>query len=305
MRLTTALEDYRYATLDLSPRTRQWYEEKLRTFQAWAEASGTLDIEDVTPAHVRRYLAYLRENPSPRTGQPRSSYTVRGHAQVIKGFLSWCAREDLISERIAKRVDLPRVEQKVIETFSPDHLKRLFSAAAKEMTPALIARDRAILSVLLDTGVRASELCGLTLDNTHLSPDDAYLKVYGKGRKEREVGLGVNARTTLHRYLNRHRDAPAAQRHVFLTRYHQLMTVNGLDQLLYRLADWAGVEGVRCSAHTFRHTYAVSYLAAGGDLYKLSRLLGHTSVSTTEHYLRSFSQRDARKGLSVLDSLGS
>lgn len=303
MKLTTALDDYRYATLDLSPRTRQWYDEKLRTFQTWAAETGTSELEDVTPAHVRRYLAYLRENPSQQTGKLRSTYTLHGHAQVVKGFLSWCAKEDLISDRIAKRIDLPKVERKVIETFTPDQIKKLLYVTVKEMSPALAARDKAILCVLLDTGIRATELCGLTLDNTHLTPDDAYLKVLGKGRKEREVGLGNNARIALHRYISRHRDAPTGERYVFLTRYHKPLTVNGLDQIIYRLGDWAGVEGVRCSAHTFRHTYAVSYLAAGGDVYKLSRLLGHTSVSVTEHYLRAFRSKDARKGLSVLDSL--
>jgi site-specific recombinase XerD len=303
VRLSVALDEYRFATLDLSPKTQRWYGDKLTAFQTWAEENGTSELEDVTPALVRRYLAYLRGTSSQRTGKPLSSYTTHGYAQVIKGFLAWCAREELIPEKVAKRIDLPKVETKVIEIFSPAQLKRLFFVTSKEITPALATRDKAILCVLLDTGMRASELCGLTLDNTHLTTTDAYLKVLGKGRKEREVGLGNEARTALHRYITRHRDAPEGERHVFLSRKRGPLTVSGLDQIIYRLSEWAGIEGVRCSAHTFRHTYAIHYLASGGDVYKLSRLLGHTGVGITENYLRAFRSKDARKGLSVLDSL--
>lgn len=303
MRLSVALDEYRFACLDLSPQTQRWYTEKLQMFRTWAEGQGTSELEDVTPALVRRYLAHLRETSNPRTGKPLSTYTTHGYAQVIKGFLAWCAREELISEKVAKRIDLPRVETKVIEIFTPTQIKRLFVVTSKEITPALAARDKAVLSILLDTGIRASELCSLTLDNTHLTTTDAYLRVTGKGRKEREVGLGNEARTALHRYIVRHRDAPEGERHVFLSRKRGPLTVSGLDQIIYRLSEWAGIEGVRCSAHTFRHTYAINYLAAGGDVYKLSRLLGHTGVGVTENYLRAFRSKDARKGLSVLDSL--
>lgn len=303
MRLSVALDEYGFACLDLSPKTQRWYTDKLTVFRAWAEEQGTTELEEITPATVRHFLAYLRTTPSARTGKLLSTYTTHGYVQVIKGFLAWCAREELIGERVAKRIDLPRVETKVIETFTTTQLKRLFAVTGKEMTVALAARDRAILCVLLDTGIRANELCSLTLDNLHISPTDAYMKVYGKGRKEREVGLGHESRASLHRYIVRHRDAPEEERHVFLSRKRQPLTVSGLDQIIYRLAEWAGIEGVRCSAHTFRHTYAVNYLAAGGDVYKLSRLLGHTSVSVTENYLRAFRSRDARKGLSVVDSM--
>jgi len=84
------------------------------------------------------------------------------------------------------------------------------------------------------------------------------------------------------------------------------LTPEGLDRLLYRLRDRVGRQhfnGVRVSAHTFRHTYAVRYLEQGGDLYKLSRLMGHSSVVVTEGYLRAFTARAARQGGSVLDNL--
>jgi integrase/recombinase XerD len=303
MQVRQALDEYQYATLDHSPMTRRWYVQKLEAFAQWCHAQQLDDLDSVKPIEVRRFIGELRERDSQRTGRPLSSYTLHGYAQVIKGFLAWCAKEELISERVAKRIEMPRVEIKVIETFNEEHIKRLFAACTHELTPTLIARNKAILAVLLDTGIRAGELCGLTLDRTHLSPNDAYLKVFGKGRKQREVGLGKEAAPLVHRYVSRYRRATNQELRTFVNRHGRPLTPDGLDQMLYRLRDRAHVTGVRCSAHTFRHTYAVRYLEAGGDIYKLSRLLGHTSVGVTENYLRAFSARAARQGMSVFDEL--
>ncbi len=305
MYVKQAVEDYRYSILSLSPKTQGWYVQKLDLFATWCEEEG-ITLETLRAAHIRRFIDGLRKKVNPQTGKPLTSYTLHGYAQVIKGFLNWCAKEDgleeLVSEKTARRVEMPRVDVKVIETFTQDHIRRLFAACEQEYSPTLVARDKAILAVLLDSGIRAGELVGLTLENVHLSPQDGYIKVYGKGRKEREVGLGKQARTTLHRYISRYRHAPKSERHVFLSRFNEPLTVDGLGQIVRRLGEWGRVKGVRCSPHSMRHTYAVNYLTAGGSIYDLSRLLGHASVQTTENYLRAFKARDARKrAISVLD----
>lgn len=303
MELSQALNEYRYEVLHLSPKTQAWYLQKLGVFLEWGAAQNKNTLEQLTSGDLRRFLAEARARNNPQTGAPLSSYTLHGYMQVVKGFLTWCADEDLVSERLAKRIEMPHIDVKVIEIFTPEQIKRLFAACAEERTLPL-ARDRAILSVLLDTGIRASELCGLTLENAFLEPQEAFLRVFGKGRKQREIGLGKTARAALYRYITRNRKAPKEERHVFLTRIHQPIALHGLEDLFYRLRDAASITGVRCSPHTARHTFAVNYLAAGGDVYKLSRLLGHTSVTVTEHYLRAYQARDARKdGLSVLDHL--
>jgi site-specific recombinase XerD len=305
MELYYALDDYRYAILHQTPRTQGWYLEKLSRFVAWCAAQGVQTVDQITAPAIRRFLAAMQERRNAHTGQPISTFTLHGYAQVVKGFLNWCAKEELISEKLPKRIEMPRVEQKVIETFSPDQIKRLFAACATAPTPALLARDRAILSLLLDTGIRASELCHLMLTGVFLTPADAFIRVQGKGRKEREIGLGNEARAALHRYLTRYRKAPKAEQHVFLTRSQTPLGLTGLASMIRHLRDVGKVKGVRCSPHTFRHTFAVNYLQAGGDIYRLSRLLGHTSVQVTEQYLKDFKAREARKsGLSVLDTLG-
>ena len=144
----------------------------------------------------------------------------------------------------------------------------------------------------------------LTLDEVFLDSTDPFVRVMGKGRKERELGLGKSARAALLKYITRFRGTPKGEQHVFLTRHYNPMTVNALDQLFYRLRDWAGIEGVRCSPHTARHTFALNYLQATGDIYRLSRLMGHAGVHVTEGYLKALKSREVRQeGISVLDRL--
>lgn len=318
MDMQSAVDEYAFAILEKSPHTQRWYLQKLRVFAAWCEEQG-VTVEELGPTHVRRFYDFVRTKPNrslSATKQQMSTYTVHGYAQVVKGFVTFLGREGLIStttaERIRRNVEMPQVQEKVIEIFTPDQLKRLFAACQFEKTPRLAARDRAILAVLLDTGIRASELCGdpeghlpgLTLDRVFLKPSDAYLRVIGKGNKMREVPLGIKAQQHLHRYITRFRHAPEMEKHVFLAHSGAPLLSDGLDQMLYRLRDLAGIEGVRCSAHTFRHTFACNFLLAGGDIYILSKLLGHTHVSTTEIYLRAVKAIEVRKHkFSLLDRL--
>lgn len=324
MQVKDAVEQYRYAILVHSASTQEWYLGRLKAFITWCEQAElhknttypqgrVLALEDIHVNELRRYIHHLTTTPSKTTGQLLSSHTVHGHARTLRTFLHWCSQEDglehLVTEKTAKSMTMPKIEQKVIDVFTHEQLTSLFAACEKEYAPHLVVRDRAILSVLLDTGVRASELCELVLDNVHLDPHDAYIKVLGKGRKEREIGLGKDARLLLQKYISRYRNATHTvlreEKHVFLSRFCRPLTVNGLDQMLYRLGAWAHVEGVRVSAHTFRHTMAVEYLKNDGDIFKLSRLLGHTSVQiTSDVYLKAFKAKDARADrLSVLDAM--
>lgn len=306
-----AVGEYLYECRHISPDTRRWYQQKLQLFLAWCQSEGLSDMEAIKPKDVLRFLDYLRAGVSTQSGQPRSSYTIHGYAQVLKSFFTWCGKDDLISERTRRRIedlDMPRVEITLIQTFSKEQIHALFAACDHEHSPALAERDKAILAVLLDTGIRARELCSLTLDHTMLDPQDPHLVVFGKGRKQRAVGpLGAKTRKLLRRYITSFRLAAGGVETTFVSHggIHsgQPMTPDGLDQLLYRLRDWAEIDGVRCSAHTFRHTYACNFMEQGGDIFKLSRLLGHTNVAVTHNYLRAFNQKAARDGQSVLDGL--
>lgn len=312
MQVSEAVEQYRYAIAHLSPQYQKWAIGKLKMFAAWCDENN-LALEQVKVHEIRKYIDYVRTRPNQSKGRETkqlSSYTVHGHARAVRAFLNWCTQEDdledLVSEKTTKKIKMPKIEQKVIEIFTDAQIKAFFVACDREYTKELAIRDKAILSVLLDTGVRADELCTLKLEHLHLDRDDPYLKVMGKGRKEREIGFGNKTRLAIARYLRiRKPQSQVKTDVVFLSKFNQPLTVSGLDQLIYRLADWARVEGVRASCHTWRHTFAVNYLKNGGDLYILSRLMGHTSIAVTTVYLKALQAQDARKtgNSSVLDNM--
>jgi site-specific recombinase XerD len=288
-------------------KTRRWYAGMLGTFVTFCVEQGITTIGEVSAPLVRHFFNAVRARHDPRYDVPVSSATVHGYARAVRALLNWCVGEGLLDERVPKRIAMPRQEQKVVQALSPQQVERLLGAAQT-------SRDKAIIAVLVDTGLRANELCTLTLDHVRVTPQDAWLLVKGKRGKWREVGLGKRSRRLLHTYIHRERLATCAplvphtlsdMPYVFVGRRGPL-TPSGLDQLLYRLRDEAGAEhftGVRVSAHTLRHTFATLYLAGGGDVYKLSRLMGHSSVTVTEQYLRSFRAKDARQGKSVLDNI--
>jgi site-specific recombinase XerD len=307
MRLHAAIDDYLLScrAANRSVHTVRWYEQKLHAFRDFAQAELALtEVEGLGPRHVNRFVEWLQQTPSMNGRGTRSTYTVRGYVETIKNFLSWAEAEGLVDYRMLRRVTLPKVERRVIRTLTRDQYDRLVRAADQEPWRTLQLRDRAILATLLTTGVRASELCTLRVGDVHYGEgDDSYIVVFGKGRKEREVGpLGLECQRSLRRYLRG--SERESESYLFLGRKGTLLTPSGLDQMLYRLREWAGPEhfgGIRLSAHTFRHTFAVNYLKQGGDIKRLQLLLGHTSLTVTQGYLEDFQARDARRGLSVLD----
>ncbi len=304
MQVRKAAEEYLRAKRSIRAKTRKEYAHRLAHFSFWCEKEG-IQLEDVKPSIIRRYL---------ETVSDKSISTQRSYTRVIKGFLRWCSKEEefeeIVKERTVKRIEMPKVEQVLVETFTPAEIKALFAACSKANEPELRARDYAILALLLDTGIRASELAfdsyrpqeltGLRMEHTFTNPSDPHIRVYGKGKKQREVGLGRKARLALTRYIKDYRgNSPSP--FVFLSRRGDPLTVRSLEAVLERLAKWSGVKDVH--PHKFRHTYACRYLLDGGDIYKLSRLMGHTKLEVTQLYLRAIQDKQARQGPSVLDNL--
>ena len=137
--------------------------------------------------------------------------------------------------------------------------------------------------LLLDTGLRISELVNLKMDDVHM--DEGYLKVMGKGKKERIVPVGNNAQRALQRYLFRFRPKPnnPATNNVFLSTSSQPLTENSMKLMFTRLAHRSGV--YRLHAHLCRHTFATRFLINGGDVFSLQQILGHSTLEMVRHYV--------------------
>ncbi len=222
-------------------------------------------------------------------GLPPTPATMQSYVKAIKLLFKWLVDEEVIAKNPALRLHKPTGAQRVVVTFSHEHLNAMFSVC--DLTTSLGFRDYVLMLVLLDTGIRVSELCGLTLDDVH----EGYFKVFGKGRKEREVGMSPTTAKFLWKYIHQHRSAADDDvRALFTNLAGRPITPSGVEQILQRVKEAAGITDVPVTAHKFRHTFARTWLERGGEVYSLSRLMGHSSVKITEIYLEDFKSRQAR-----------
>lgn len=301
---------------DCAPDTLRWYGQKLKRWQRSINDRGVQDIEQITVAHLRAFLVELQgtvangENPfkpdNPE-GKRLSDLTVHGYAEVIKAFCHWLYLDELLDKDPSARLAMPKVGSYVVKSFTVQHLDAMLEAC--DTRTALGFRDFAMVALMADTGLRLGELIRLTVDNFIQvnRQGKSHIRVIGKGKREREIGVSPQVAKLLWKYLRLHRQARTPDEQLlFLGRYGKSLTQRGVEDIVQRLRDKAGIDDVRCSPHTFRHTFAVEYMERGGDIFKLSRELGHGKVSTTEQYIKtlplSTSRQDHEK-FSVIRSL--
>ena len=283
---------------------------KLRQF---LESKGySTDVIEIGTQELREFILYLQQvrafeyHPYTRP-QTRglSGYAINTYLRSVRAFWSWLVREEIITSNPFTKVKVPKAPKKVIATFSEKQLTALLKAVNTSMPAGF--RDWTIMLTLLDTGLRASELVGLTMGNINL--EDGMVKVLGKGSKERMVPFGAKVQRILWKYLHKYRPQPANPLcpTLFLTASGNPITTDRLRTIIEKYALRAGIEGVRCSPHTFRHTFAISYLRNGGDVFSLQRILGHSSLEVVSIYV-NFASADIKsrhRRFSPADNLAS
>ena len=284
--------------------TLRGYQEKLGRFVSWCE-DGTLG--DFSVELVRQYVSYLQTVPK-YEGHPyhssnghMSDANVRNHVLVLKGFSSWLQREALTEGNTLSRLKVPKGSKKVIETLSDEEIGRLFACLSQNTSAG--GRDVAILLLFLDTGLRCAELLHLGTEDVHI--EDQWLKVMGKGQKERIVPFGSRATKLLQRCFYYFRPEPLIDDRFFLCLDGSAMSENTIKLVFARLSKKADVP--RLHIHLLRHTFATRYLMNGGDSLSLQRILGHTTLEMTRRYVdmvamqrtRSSRRRSSLPGRSV------
>jgi site-specific recombinase XerD len=308
VKLTEAVKGYLLSRKSkCNDRTVGWYRQKLAHFCSVLEQEyKVIYLQNITVTHLRLFVEYMQEtkanlnNPNKPTRDDATirDVTVKGYVQCIKGFFNWCFREELVKKNPVAQLDNPKVGRYVIKTFSEEQIKLMLSVCDTKTMVGF--RDYTIILLLLDTGLRVSEMCSLTIDRVYLAViNEAFVKVMGKGRKEREVGLSSDVAQRLWKYVHIHRNPKdASNQSLFINLFGESLTLYGVEQMLDKVAKRANLTDMQVSPHVFRHTFARMFLENGGDVYKLSLLLGHSSVVVTENYLKDFYSRNARHGQS-------
>lgn len=275
-----------------SPRTIRWYQQKLEYFVSFLkEHQLPTQIDAITPQELRRFIHHLQtevkvgeNNPHrPTEEQGLSPQTVAGYVRTLRAFFSWAVKEGFLDEHPMKHIKTPRVPSLVMPFFTDEEVARLLDAI-KKPTPTG-KRNYTMVLILLDTGVRVSELVNLQMGNLYL--EQGYFKVLGKGSKERIVPLGRSSRRALVQYVQKYRAAPALPgiNRVFLTRSGYPLRPDYVYKIVSQACRDAAIKGKRLGPHTCRHTFARNFLLNGGDLLTLQRILGHSSLEVVKLYV--------------------
>jgi integrase/recombinase XerD len=289
--LVTAVDayaDYLRVERGLASATIRAYDTDLRLFGR--DAPG-VERWASSPEPARDYLAAMARPP--RTLRPNS---LRRKAASIRAFYRFCYADELIDTDVAALIDLPRQMQRLPDTLDMREVSELLDAAGGEDLVGL--RDRALLELLYAAGLRISE--ALSLDRGDLSSGGGFVRVIGKGDKERLVPVGDIALEAVAAYLaERDRQARPDDRSAAAVHRDQPLFLSRRGRRLDRMAAWrvmrkaalrAGLSG-RVTPHTLRHSFATHLLEGGADLRVVQELLGHASITTTQLYTHITGER--------------
>lgn len=257
-----------------SPRTVEYYQENLRRFLWYAKEQGwSDDIRLLTQWQIRQFLGYIA-NETHRwglggngfeTSRRKASYsTVHHYFVVLSCFFSWLSEEGFISENPMAHIRMAKPKPKVIVPYTPEEIRKMLAVCEYDFqhnAKFLAGRNQAIALVLVDTGVRLSELTGMMLHS--LDKQRGRIKIHGKGGRERIVRIGQAAQRALWRYLVFRPQNGRSE--LWLTEEGKPLASNGVQSLIKRLKHRAGVtrEG---NTHKFRHSFALSFLRADGNV---------------------------------------
>ncbi|HEY0218003.1 MAG TPA: site-specific tyrosine recombinase XerD [Cellulomonas sp.] len=270
----------------LSPHTVAAYRRDLARYVAHLERTGLTDPTEITEADVEDFVTVVRTGSDGASVLSASS-TARA-VVAVRGWHRFCAMEGLTGADAARAVRPPAQPRRLPKAISTDDVERLLGAASAGDGPAPL-RDRALLELLYSTGARISEAVGLDVDDIDLTPGHAWVRLFGKGRKERVVPVGSYAVEALEAYLVRSRPALAAGGRgtpaVFLNVRGSRLSRQSAWAVLRAAAERANLPGrASISPHTLRHSFATHLLAGGADVRVVQELLGHASVTTTQIY---------------------
>ena len=241
---------------------------------------GVTDVQKVEADDLKRFIVALRQrskwpNMPQNKGGSLSGTTVNTYTRGVKSFWAFLLRGKITTDNPLAAVPSPKIPKRLPKTLTEQELIDVFEAAKS-------LRDKVIIDVFLDSGMRLDELAGLSKDDA--DTDSGVIKVFGKGKKERHVFISNKTAAKLASYVLFDRPQPVAEDRLFLSIDGYPLTTSRIQKILARIGEKAGI-GKRLSPHKLRHSYATMSLKYGSNLEYLRRSLGHTNIKTTQVYL--------------------
>lgn len=257
----------------LADKTKESYQNDLDVYKQYLKNHHISIVNDITSDHIKNFL---------KERQDEESTTIAHNLTVIKNFHSYLVKEKIVSSDVSEFIERPKLRKSLPKSLSIDDVDLLLNIPLN--TP-FDYRNKAMLELMYGCGLRVSELVSLTMNDIDMT--NCFIRIFGKGSKEREIPLGEYAMDYLNLYLERRelllKDKPCNQ--LFLNNHGQGMTRQGFFKILKSLLKEKGLN-TDVSPHTLRHSFATHLINRGADLRSIQEMLGHSDISTTKIYTR-------------------
>jgi integrase/recombinase XerC len=266
---------YLEAERNASPYTVRNYQTDLADFFKFLTKKELIRLDEVDRHVLRDYLSEL-------VGRGIAKGSIARKLSAIRSFFRYLVREEIIAKNPIEQVSSPKLDRRLPSFLTQEEMEKLLDAP--DLSTPLGQRDRALLELLYASGLRVSELVGLTLEQIDLETNE--IRVWGKGSKERVALMGEPAAEALKDYIKEGRARLRGEKKtkaLFLDRYGQRLTERSVQRLLNQHAKKAGI-GKRVHPHMLRHTFATHLLDGGADLRVVQELLGHARLTSTQIY---------------------
>lgn len=267
-----------------SERTIKGYKNNILKFARYMENEFEIvEIEDITHIHIKSYLNFLKENGL-------TEVYINTILKNLRSFYKYCFTEEYCLN-VALKVGWLRERKTIIKTFSDDEIRKMMDVY--NYSSYIHARNKCIMAILIDTGIRNFELCQLKIIDIR----ETVIYIMGKGKKERVVPISPYLKKIMIKY-ERIREGYLKNNilhydNYFLSYRNKPLTTEAVERIVRLCGEKANVnKNIRCSPHTCKHYFAQAQLRNGLDVYSLSRLLGHENVTITKRYLQGLKDKE-------------
>lgn len=242
------------------------------------------ELEDVKSMHIKKYFYYLTKK------RLKPTY-INSILKNLRAFYVYSIDQEYISINPTEKIKWQKEGKVIINTFTTEEIIKMLKAF--KFTTYLDARNKTIISLLMDTGVRNAELCSITNSDINIRT----ITIHGKGNKERQVPISPLLKKYMIRYERIRKEYFKNKilkvDNYFLSNRGNPLTDEAIERIVKIAGEVAGVrKEIRCSPHTIRHWFSQEQLRNGNDVYSVSRLLGHENITITKRYLQSIQDED-------------
>jgi len=291
--ITELLDEYKssLATLNRSPKTIEWYTAILRSFFGFLKMNGLMKpVSELGKKELKAYISH-RQNAKRWPNNPHineenrgklSPYSIQGDVRTIRAFWGWLYNEQYIDKKTLANFPLPKVPQLTLKTLTGEQIETILNAIGHGSSQEI--KYRCIVLLLLDSGLRISEL--VSIKNDDLDLIHGLITVLGKGQKQRVVPISALTRKEITKYIKYYRQGLCSEEsyYLFPASNGERISTCSVRQYMRRLCIKDELDGIKLYPHLFRHTFATQSIAKGANVFTVKEIMGHKSLQTTMKY---------------------